>query len=45
MSNSARIRSLRRLIIVLGDQLDRDSPLLQSADARQDMVFMAEVRE
>ena len=45
MSGSEITRKLRRLIIVLGDQLDRDSPLLQSLDARQDMIFMAEVRE
>ena len=45
MTGPANTRRLRRLIIVLGDQLDRDSPLLQALDARQDMVFMAEVRE
>ena len=41
---SAAIK-LRRLVIVLGDQLDRDSPLLQELDPAQDLVFMAEVRE
>ena len=45
MSGSVNTRRLRRLVIVLGDQLDRDSPLLQALDDRQDMVFMAEVRE
>ena len=43
-SMSAAIK-LRRLVIVLGDQLDRDSPLLQELDPAQDLVFMAEVRE
>jgi deoxyribodipyrimidine photolyase-related protein len=45
MSASRKPVCLRRLVIVLGDQLDRESGLLQGLDAEQDMVFMAEVRE
>jgi deoxyribodipyrimidine photolyase-related protein len=33
----------RNLILVLGDQLDRDSSALQNADLKQDAVWMAEV--
>ncbi|MBL8179665.1 MAG: cryptochrome/photolyase family protein [Bryobacterales bacterium] len=36
---------VRRLLIVLGDQLDRRSTLFQHADPRQDLVWMAEVAE
>ena len=45
MSASQKPVSLRRLVIVLGDQLDRESTLLKGLDAEQDMIFMAEVRE
>ena len=45
MSASQKPVPLRRLVIVLGDQLDRESVLLKGLDAEQDMVFMAEVRE
>ena len=45
MSASKKPASLRRLVIVLGDQLNRDSALLKGLDAEQDLVFMAEVRE
>ena len=34
---------LRHLLVVLGDQLDRDSLLLQQADRERDRVWMAEV--
>ena len=34
--------SQKRLIVVLGDQLDRRGPLLRDLDARQDEVWMAE---
>ena len=45
MTVSGKPQRLRRLVIVLGDQLDRDNPLLQGLDPGQDLVFMAEVRE
>jgi deoxyribodipyrimidine photolyase-related protein len=35
----------RRLIIVLGDQLDLDAAAFDDFDAQQDLVWMAEVRE
>ena len=35
--------AVRDLLIVLGDQLDRDSPILAGADPEQDCVWMAEV--
>ena len=34
----------RRLLLILGDQLDRQSPLLQAADKRQDVIVMLEAR-
>jgi len=34
---------LRYLIVVLGDQLDRDHPLLRKADPQRDALWMAEV--
>jgi deoxyribodipyrimidine photolyase-related protein len=36
---------VRQLLIVLGDQLDHQSPLFHDSDARQDVVWMAEVVE
>ncbi|MGB5306053.1 MAG: cryptochrome/photolyase family protein [Gammaproteobacteria bacterium] len=38
-------RKLRRLVLVLGDQLDPRHALLDSLDPARDGVFMAEVRE
>ena len=35
--------SVRRLVIVLGDQLDRSSPALEDFDVDRDLVWMAEV--
>jgi len=37
--------SVRNLVVVLGDQLDRDSAALADFDAKTDRVWMAEVRE
>ncbi len=37
--------AVRNLLLVLGDQLDRDSALFAGADAARDCVWMAEVRE
>ena len=37
--------SLRDLLLILGDQLDRESPLLASAEPSRDRIWMAEVRE
>ena len=36
---------VRHLLLVLGDQLDADSTLLQQADSQQDRVWMAEVAQ
>ncbi|MGB5541242.1 MAG: cryptochrome/photolyase family protein [Gammaproteobacteria bacterium] len=36
---------LRRLVLVLGDQLDKGHPLVNALDPSRDRVFMAEVRE
>ena len=36
---------IRNLILVLGDQLDLDAPMIQSIDAGRDVVWMAEVDE
>jgi deoxyribodipyrimidine photolyase-related protein len=36
---------VRRLVLVLGDQLNPASPLIQALDPARDCVFMAEVRE
>jgi deoxyribodipyrimidine photolyase-related protein len=36
---------VRHLVIVLGDQLDDESTAFQDFDAKQDVVWMAEVRE
>jgi deoxyribodipyrimidine photolyase-related protein len=38
-------RPLRRLVVVLGDQLDPDHSLAATLDPDRDRVFMAEVRE
>ena len=37
--------SCRHLILILGDQLDRDSPALQACDKDEDRVLMIESRE
>jgi deoxyribodipyrimidine photolyase-related protein len=37
--------TIRQLIIVLGDQLNADSPALQSVNPDQDLIWMAEVRQ
>jgi deoxyribodipyrimidine photolyase-related protein len=36
---------VRDLLLILGDQLDRDSPIFSDADPKQDRIWMAEVRE
>ena len=36
---------IRKVVLVLGDQLDIESPLLRSFDPQRDIVFMAEVVE
>ncbi|MEZ5538311.1 MAG: cryptochrome/photolyase family protein [Thiolinea sp.] len=36
---------MRKLCIILGDQLDRHSPVFQDFDPRQDAVWMAEVTQ
>jgi len=38
------MNSVRRLAVVLGDQLDRDSAIFDGFDPRRDRVWMAEVR-
>jgi deoxyribodipyrimidine photolyase-related protein len=40
-----RVRSARRLVVVLGDQLDRGSAAIRGLDVDRDAVLMAEVRE
>ncbi len=37
--------SLRNLVLVLGDQLDLQSPAFAGFDAAQDLVLMAELPE
>jgi len=37
--------SARRLVVILGDQLDPDHPVIAALDPSYDWVFMAEVRE
>ena len=44
MKKSAR-QKLRRLVVILGDQLDPRHPLIEALDPESDIVFMAEVRE
>ena len=39
------MKRIRNLILVFGDQLDLEAPLIQSIDPRQDQVWMAEVDE
>lgn len=41
----AKRKQIRHLIIILGDQLNLDSPALADYDAQQDIVWMAEVRD
>lgn len=45
LSRHARMRSARLMLIVLGDQLDRDMPALDDLDRDRDAILMAEVRE
>jgi len=42
---STSTTSVRNLILVLGDQLDADAPLLHDCDPDQDLLWMAEVME
>ena len=37
--------AVRDLLVILGDQLDRESPLFSGADPARDCIWMAEVRE
>ena len=39
------MNAVRHLVIVLGDQLDLDSPVLKELDCERDLVWMAEVSE
>lgn len=43
--NDLELGRVRRLVFVLGDQLDHNSPLLTDLDPTQDIVCMAEVIE
>ena len=45
MAETTPRKTVRNLVIVLGDQLDHDSSALQDFDAALDMVWMAEVAE
>ena len=36
---------VRRLVVILGDQLDAQAQALRLSDPQQDLVWMAEVRE
>ncbi len=36
---------MRDLVIILGDQLDRDSAAFEDFDLQRDRIWMAEVRE
>ena len=42
---SAAAPDIRRLVLILGDQLDPNHPLVRELDPERDRVFMAEVRE
>ncbi len=45
LSRHSRMRSARKLLFVLGDQLDAEMPALAEMDRDRDAVLMAEVRE
>ena len=45
MADAAVPRKLRHLVLVLGDQLDRDAAAFDGFDATQDAVWMAEVSD
>ena len=45
LSRHGRMRSARRLLLVLGDQLDPEMPALDELDLERDAILMAEVRE
>jgi deoxyribodipyrimidine photolyase-related protein len=42
---SSHIEPIRRLIIILGDQLDAQSTALEGIDPKQDVLWMTEARE
>jgi deoxyribodipyrimidine photolyase-related protein len=42
-TSSSSVRSIRTLAIILGDQLDANSPVLRGLDPRRDAVLMMEV--
>ena len=44
-ASSSSKQKTRTLAIVLGDQLDRESPILKSLDSKQDLLWMAELAE
>ena len=39
------IKSVRNLVVVLGDQLDAEAAAFDGFDAKQDAVWMAEVAD
>jgi hypothetical protein len=43
--NTVRILKMRRLYLILGDQLDRDSLIFKDVDRDNDCFWMAEVAE
>jgi deoxyribodipyrimidine photolyase-related protein len=43
--NTTTATGIRRLVVVLGDQLHSRHPLVEALDSASDCVFMAEVRE
>lgn len=45
LSPTAVTGEVERLVVVFGDQLDGDSPVLRDFDTRRDAVLMMEVRE
>jgi deoxyribodipyrimidine photolyase-related protein len=45
LSRHNRMRSARRLLFILGDQLDLRMPALDEMDRERDAILMAEVRE
>jgi deoxyribodipyrimidine photolyase-related protein len=45
LKKHARMRSARTLLVILGDQLDRDMPILSELDNERDAVLMMEVRD
>jgi (6-4)DNA photolyase len=45
MTDAADLTGVRNLVIVLGDQLDADSPAFDGFDAHHDLVLQMEVVE